>query len=342
MDVEPDNREVTIKDQSDINVAKKISKEMITLLEFEKKASEEILIVVSELATNLLKYPKKGQLRFTTLKENGRSGIQIESLDDGPGIKISDKTEERITIGGSLGYGLGTINRMMDEFVILPEQKEKSGAHIICKRWVRDGEDGQLRDCPLEIGVATRPHPRMRVSGDSLVVKKWGSSVMVSVVDGVGHGEFAHASARRARHYIENHYDQDISNIFRGVELNCRGTRGVVMALAKFDWVKSKLTFGSVGNIETHVYDGSEKINFIVRRGIVGKSAPMPKVSELHWNPQTIMIMHSDGIKSLRHWKDYFDKNKEKPSTTIAQQMLHDYSRAEDDATVIIVKNAAS
>ena len=212
------------------------------------------------------------------------------------------------------------------------------------KREVNISDIGDIRvlDCPLDIGVATRPHPRMKLSGDSLVVKKWGRSVIVSVIDGVGHGEFAHAAATRARHYIENHYDQDISNIFSGVEHNCKGTRGVVMALARFDWDKSKLTLGSVGNIETHVYGGSEKISFIVKRGIVGKSAPIPKVTEHHWNPQATMIMHSDGIKSLRHWKDSFDNNNGKPSVSIAQKMLHDYARAEDDATVIVIKSYVS
>ena len=342
MDVEPEKREVNISDLGDISVAKRISKKMATMLEFEKKANEEIAIVVSELATNLLKYPKLGQLLFTELRENGRTGIQIESLDDGSGIGSDDKFEDGITTGGSLGYGLGTIDRLMDEFVILPEQEEKNGAHRICKRWVRNKESAHVIECPLEIGVATRPHPSMKVSGDTLVIKKWGKSAIVSIVDGVGHGEFAHAAAAKARHYIETHYDQSITNIFRGVELNCRGTRGVVMALAKFDWGNSKLIFGSVGNIESHVSGGSEKINFIARRGIVGKSAPMPRVTENHWDPEAIMIIHSDGLQSIRHWGDYLNNNNDKSSTSIAQQMLRDYARPEDDATVIIIKNATS
>ena len=340
--MEPNKKEVNISDESDISVAKRVLKKMASELEFESKASEEIAIVVSELATNLLKYPKRGQLRFTALKESGRFGIQIESLDDGPGIKPDDKLEDGITSGRSLGYGLGTINRLMDEFVILPEQEEKSGAHIICKRWVRNKESGYVSNCPLEIGLATRPHPSMKVSGDTFVVKKWEKSALVSVVDGVGHGEFAHVAAMKARNYVEDHYDQDISNIFRGVELNCRGTRGVVMALARFDWSNSKLIFGSVGNIETHVHGGSDKINFFVRRGIIGKRAPMPRVTEHHWDPRAIMIIHSDGLQSIRHWGEYLNDNNDKSSTSIAQQMLHDYARPEDDATVVIIKNATS
>ena len=85
-----------------------------------------------------------------------------------------------------------------------------------------------------------------------------------------------------------------------------------------------------------------EKISFMVRRGIVGKGAPIPKVTEHHWNLQAIMIMHSDGIKSLRHWKDFFDNNNGKPSVSIAQKMLHDNARPEDDATVIVIKSAVS
>ena len=53
--VEPDKKEVNISDESDISVAKRVLKKMASELEFESKASEEIVIVVTELATNLLK-----------------------------------------------------------------------------------------------------------------------------------------------------------------------------------------------------------------------------------------------------------------------------------------------
>jgi len=68
----------------------------------------------------------------------------------------------------------------------------------------------------------------------------------------------------------------------------------------------------------------------------------MPRVIEHHWDPRAIMIIHSDGLQSIRHWGEYLNDNNDKSSTSIAQQMLHDYARPEDDATVVIIKNATS
>ncbi len=62
-------------------------------------------------------------------------------------------------------------------------------------------------------------------------------------------------TARRwtARQYVESHYDLPLPAIFRGVGRACRATRGVVMALARFDWDQGRLSFASVGNIEVRV-----------------------------------------------------------------------------------------
>ncbi len=38
------------------------------------------------------------------------------------------------------------------------------------------------------------------------------------------------------RHYVESHFEEPLVAIFRGTGRACRGTRGVVMALARFDW----------------------------------------------------------------------------------------------------------
>lgn len=111
------------------------------------------------------------------------------------------------------------------------------------------------------------------------------------------------------------------------------------MALARFDWGDGKLTHASLGNIETRVFESSEKMNFIVRRGIIGAGAPNAVVTHHLWSPDNLMVLHSDGLRTHWGWNDFRDLERETASV-IAHKLLLALAREEDDATVIVVKRA--
>jgi serine/threonine protein phosphatase PrpC len=226
----------------------------------------------------------------------------------------------------------------MDEFDI--QSQPGQGTVITCRRWVRiDKPDA--RPYALEIGAATHPHPLMEVNGDAFVIKRWHENTLVAVIDGVGHGPPAFQAAQAARQYIENHFDQPLEMIFRNVGYACRATRGVVMALAHLDRAQSKLTFASIGNVEARVFGGSEAINFIVRRGVVGYNAPSATVTEHRWEPQNLMVLHTDGVKTSWRPED-FPALMAKPASDMAQALLQALDRGDDDATVVVVRGGVS
>ncbi len=324
-----------IRSVADPGTARRAARAMALALGFDNTASEEIAIVTSELATNLLKYAQNGTLTLTPLTADRRAGIQIESRDTGPGIAdVDEAVADGFSTSGSLGVGLGTVNRLMDEFDIVSHRG--TGTRITCKRWVRAGRPLTLA-VPLDFGVASRPRSGITVNGDSFVVKQWEHNALVGVIDGLGHGEPAHRAAETARHYIEAHFDQPIASLFRGVGYACRGTRGVVMALARFDWMPLRLTFGSVGNIETRVVNTPRPLDFPVRRGIIGNNAPAADVITNVWDVDAILILHSDGLRSHWQWTDFLSVA-HRSASAIAQKLLESLAREEDDATVLVVK----
>jgi hypothetical protein len=260
-------------------------------------------------------------------------------VDTGPGIGDERQAiADGFSTTGSLGYGLGTVNRLMDEFDITSHGGADHGTRIVCKRWLQSRETSG-RQCPLDLGVATRPYPGMAVNGDAFVIKRWGESVLVAVIDGLGHGQYAHRAAQQARQYVERHFDQPMVSIFRGVGRACHGTRGVVMALARFDWDQSKLTFATVGNIQARVLSHSEPVRFRILRGIIGANAPNPVVTEHHWDPNNLMALHSDGLTTRWQWKD-FPHLPDQSATEIAQELLRALAKDNDDATVVVVRGA--
>jgi anti-sigma regulatory factor (Ser/Thr protein kinase)/serine/threonine protein phosphatase PrpC len=326
---------ISISDVGDLSAARLMAKSVSTAIGFDERAVEEIALVVSELATNLVKHAKAGILRLQRTEEGGRTGIQIDSEDKGPGIpNVEQAIADDFSTVGSLGCGLGAVNRLMDEFDIA--SRPGAGTSIVCKRWLRLHIPAAL-DCPLVFGVATRPCPLMPVNGDSFVIQRWGESALVGVIDGVGHGQFAYRAAQAARHYVERHYDQPLADIFMGVARACRATRGVVMGLARFDWGQGALTFASVGNVEARVFDSPEPMNFVVPRGILGLTLRRPVVTQHRWAPSNVMVLYSDGLSTHWRWSD-FPHLAEASATVAAQELLHAFAREADDATIVVIK----
>jgi serine/threonine protein phosphatase PrpC len=191
----------------------------------------------------------------------------------------------------------------------------------------------------------------MEVNGDTFVIKSGSGSVLLGVIDGLGHGPAAHIAAETARQFVESHFDQSLPAIFLGVDRACRTTRGVVMALARFDFgVNSfspsssskslpeiKLTFASIGDVEARVFGNPGPVNFMIRRGVLGGGAPNAVATEHSWDSRSILVLHSDGLSSHWQWQDY-PGIANLPAILISQQLLLKLAKEDDDATIIVIK----
>jgi anti-sigma regulatory factor (Ser/Thr protein kinase)/serine/threonine protein phosphatase PrpC len=326
---------ITVSGTGDVYPAQATARQIAAQIGFDSRVSEEIVLVVTELVTNLVRHAGGGNLILTSIFEHGRSGIQIESHDNGPGMTGLERIfADGYSTASGPGYGLGTINRLMDELDITTFPAQQNGAHVVCRRWVREVA---VRRNSFAIGVASRPHPLMPVNGDSFVVKQWEQSALVAVIDGLGHGQEAHRAAETARQYVETHFDMALSSIFVGVSRACVGTRGVVMAIARFDRPQLQFTFASLGNVEARICNSSEPAKLLISRGILGHTNKRPFINEHSWNPNSVFVLHSDGLSSRWHCDDFAF---EQSPAAIARELLHKLARKEDDATVIVVKRA--
>lgn len=291
----------------------------------------EIGLVARELATNILKHATTG---FITVRAEG-ARFTIEAVDEGPGIaSIEEALADGFSSVGSLGYGLGTVNRLMDHVDFV--SRTGRGLTVTAYRSLR-ASAGVIVAAPVDIGVVTMAKPGYNENGDGYIVRHWGTKTLVGVLDGVGHGAPAQAAAQAAFRYIDGHADQPMADIFRGVGIACRGTRGVVLALARFDWDEQSLEFASVGNIEARVFNAPVPMQFIVRRGILGANAPEPKVSVQRWPTAATLVLFSDGVAS--HWGDTTVPSRAGTSASVAaKSLLSQLNRLTDDATLLIVQ----
>ena len=320
-----------VSQQADVLIASSAADELAASLGFTDQERAEVILVVRELATNIVKHAGSGEVVLTA-----RAGaLQVEATDHGPGIA---DVEEAVTDGfstvGSLGYGLGTVNRLMDDMAITSQRGH--GTTVTARRAHRH-DDMEAGPCPFDVGVATAPKTALDENGDSFVVVTRGHRLVVAVIDGVGHGELAHAAAIVARRYVESHADQPLESVMRGTARACRGTRGAVMAIARLDWREMTLEFCSIGNIEARMVGGTKPESFVVRRGILGVNAPAARSTTQPLDPSASLILHSDGVAT--HWEPGAAEDAlAGTASQAATALLGRYSRGTDDATVVVVK----
>jgi anti-sigma regulatory factor (Ser/Thr protein kinase) len=327
--------ELPISSQVDCMAAQESVRRVVLSLGFSASVGEEITLAVAELTSNLVKHAGRGTLFLRPIESDRRTGVEIEAADKGPGMGDVEKSfTDGYSTTGSLGYGLGTVNRLMDEVDV--SSAPDCGTHVVCRRWLKQSLDATERSA-WEVGVFTRPRMGTKENGDAFVVKEWDRHLLVGLIDGLGHGELAQKAALAAQYYVQSHYDSPLDKIFAGASRACRATRGVVMALARFD-APGQLSIAGIGNIEVRARTGSERLPFAIKRGYLGTTPLNARVQCFPWRPEWSLVMHTDGLSARWHWSDFAGFDLASPHA-MAQALMKKLASGRDDATVLAVRS---
>jgi serine/threonine-protein kinase RsbT len=126
---------IKIADDSGIAFALQEARKRSQEVGFEQIQASMIATIVSELATNILKYAGRGQLYIDAVKEDGKRGLRISALDRGPGIEnLEESLRDHFSSSGTLGLGLPGVRRMVDEFNI--SSAKGKGTRVDVEIWV--------------------------------------------------------------------------------------------------------------------------------------------------------------------------------------------------------------
>ena len=326
--------EFVIAQQADCASAQQAARRISLAAGFPDEMSEEVVIAVAELSTNLIKHAGQGVLTLRSL-DGERKGIEIEAEDRGPGMAdVEQCFADGYSTKGSLGYGLGTVNRLMDEIDV--SSSPGPGTHVVCRKWIRPASE-PIAQRLWDVGVMTRSRQLAPENGDAFIVRRHNRQLLVGVIDGLGHGALAQAAASAAQGYVQKHDDLPLDKIFLGASRACRASRGVVMALARFS-PPARMSFASVGNVEARVCGTRERMALVPRRGIVGADKPQVSVQEITWDPQWVLVLHTDGIRAHWQWDDFPLLGRES-AKEIASRLMRNLVTGNDDATVLAVKS---
>lgn len=111
---------VRISNRQDVNNARRAARLLAVSLGFTAVDAESVALVAGELAMNLHRYARQGEIMVQAIGDPGRRGICITSRDSGPGIPdVEAAMRDGFTTGGGLGSGLPAARRLMDEFELV-------------------------------------------------------------------------------------------------------------------------------------------------------------------------------------------------------------------------------
>jgi negative regulator of sigma-B (phosphoserine phosphatase) len=188
----------------------------------------------------------------------------------------------------------------------------------------------------MKFGIATRSTRGDKYNGDMYLIKEFDHKVLISLIDGLGHGEFAAVAASRCVKCIEEHYHYGLKEIFEYCDIELRKTNGAVMGILLIEFDYSSLIYAGVGNIAASLI-GKKTVQLISRDGIVGYRLPVIKEYRYDYTPGDTILLYSDGIssKAIQYPALRF---KEQEVQEIAREIMNLFAKEEDDASVIVAR----
>ena len=293
-----------------------------------------VALMVTELATNLVKHAKGGELLIRRLGAESPDGIEVLSLDRGPGMSdLRLSLRDGYSTAGSPGTGLGAVQRAADAFDVYSQPGKGTAA---VARVFADRRGGSASaSC---VGIVRQAKSGEPVCGDNWIARWFADGWLCAIADGLGHGVIANDAAsaiiealRRAPARLSP------TEIVEVAHRAAKPTRGAALGVAVLDGEARVVRFAGIGNIAAVVLHGAARRHLVSHNGIVGHE--YRKVSEFAqpWQPQSVLVLHSDGIGT--HWDlaGYPGLLARDPSL-IAGILYRDYARGRDDATVVVVK----
>ena len=297
----------------------------------------EIALATTEIATNVIKHAGKGHILLQRIGSNGDLGLRVMGVDQGPGIAdIPRALSDGHSTAGSLGKGLGVIQRMSSSFDIY---SVPGSGTVISAAFLAAKSNKVIAGASIEVGVISEPIAGETECGDGWGIRKFSDGMALLVVDGLGHGILAAEAAREAEKVLANTTERTPHNVMRDIHDALKKTRGAAAAVARIDTQERRLHFSGIGNIAASVVAPGASRGLASHNGILGHQTQRIQEFAFPWNDNSILVMHSDGLGSRWSLANYPGIWSKHPSV-IAALLHRDFSRGRDDVTVLVAKAA--
>ncbi|WP_109487466.1 SpoIIE family protein phosphatase [Occallatibacter savannae] len=322
---------VAIKDASSVGEVRRAAAAAGAKLKLDETRAGELAILTTEVARNVLIHGGGGQVIVSGIASQGGPVARILALDTGGGIaNLAEAMKDGFSTAGTMGAGLGAMKRMAKRFEVFTG---RGGTMVL----LEVGE-GSVTEHLTFAGV-TLPYPGERVCGDGWYCEHTPARTVAVLADGLGHGLGAAEAAQEAVETVRQRISKSPGEILSYMHDALKKTRGAVAAVVEVCPKEGKLTYAGIGNIAASVVSKGLSRSLVSHNGTLGVT--MSRVQEFHteWKPDSVFVMHSDGLQSKWDLLAYPGLLLKHPAL-ICGALIRDFRRQRDDAGVVVLKAA--
>lgn len=324
-----------VDDASHVGAARRAAVNLAERLGASEVETGKVALVATELATNLVRHAGGGELLARPLARAGEAGLEIVTLDRGPGISSIDQAlRDGYSTAGTTGAGLGAVCRIASRCDVY--STPETGTAVLARLIFAE---------PLKRGRALVAGVSVAKAGETACGDAWdwaadGDRWMILVADGLGHGTEAAIAASEAVRVFRERPGASPPDIVEAAHGALRHTRGAAMAVAAVRPDRQELTFAGVGNIGGTLLSGETSRSLVSLPGIVGHECRKIQEFSYPWTKQAVIVLFSDGLQT-RWTLDRYPALGSRDPALLAAFLYRDYARGRDDVTVVAGREEA-
>jgi anti-sigma regulatory factor (Ser/Thr protein kinase) len=329
---------IPVEEASQVSQARRVATTWATRLGFSETRTGQAALIATELATNLSKHARRGEILFSLVDDGsgaGPDGIEIIALDQGPGIPdVALSRRDGFSTSGTLGHGLGAIERQADGFDLFSMPTGTAIMAQLC----RDTPRPRPRKGPIQLASVLVSKPGEDTVGDGWSWRVRDERLAIILADGLGHGLFAHEASQRAVDLFGGVHEESPQRIIQDVHSALRATRGAAVATLVADLQRGVVRYCGIGNVAAHILNSrSTRQSLVSQNGTAGHRAARIQEFSYPLDPGWLLVMHTDGISSSWDLSAYPGLRGRHPSL-IAGIIYRDFSRRRDDVGIVVAR----
>jgi len=321
-----------IGDASAVGEARRRASALARALGFGDSVVGRISLIVTEVATNLIKHAGGGEVLLCAAEQPTGNQLDVLALDSGPGIDdVARAMRDGFSGAGSPGTGLGAIARLASVFDCY--SRPLTGTAVFARVATAAPAAGR----GIAVDGINVPFPGELVSGDTWAVSRSAGKALVLLADGLGHGPAAHEAASAAAAAFHRHATESPVQVLQHIHAALRPTRGAAVGVAEVDTAHRTVRFAGLGNIAGTIIDNGATRSMVSHHGTAGHDARRFDEFSYPWSAGAQLVLHSDGL--ITHWTlDAHPGLLAKHPALAAAVLYRDFRRGRDDTTVVVVR----
>jgi anti-sigma regulatory factor (Ser/Thr protein kinase) len=320
-------RWIRVEESSAAGGARYAALTMAERLAFPPDRAERLALAVTEAASNLYKHAREGALLLRVCRSEGTAGIELVTIDAGPGIADLDAAlRDGSSTAGTLGIGLGAIRRLADFCDVYSVLGR--GTTLVARFLERPAQAA-----PHWAGLI-RPIAGEIECGDGYAAYRAGEAAIGVLCDGLGHGPLAAAASRQAIAAVREAPEGEPAVLLERIHKRLGRTRGGAVSIVRIDG--QSVSFAGLGNVAGWIVTGDTRQGMVAVPGIAGHQARKFRQYQYEIGPGAAVILHSDGLSSRWNIRDLPGLARRDP-LLIAGALLSEAGVHRDDAGVLVL-----